>query len=639
MPALTRPSRRSRNRTAAVGAALLAAAAFAASPRDQVTGTFERPPHIEYRLEGVVGKRLKANLENWELRAPGSNPALVRMFYDRDRKPGRRLEPWGGEFIGKHLNAAILSYRFLRDPRQKILIDELLSQFLRSQDPDGYLGPFERTQRLTGRNWDVWGHYWAIRALLLYHEEFNSPEALAAATRAADLIIRTFREKNIPMTNDGSFGQMNYASIHAFTKLYRVTGKPEYLEMARWIAKQWDKPGAGLYLRLALDGKEMFEFPGNRWESIHDFQGMYDLYLLTGDSALKQAFTQIWTSILKGDRHNTGGFTSGERTTGNPYDGGAIETCCTVAWVDMSTDMLALTGDSRVADELELSMFNGVLGAQHPSGSWWTYNTPMDGERRASAHQIVFQARAGSPELNCCSVNGPRGLALLSEWAVLRSSDGIVLNYYGPGAVTIPVASGQKVRIEQTTKYPADGVVQVRLVMERPETMTLRLRIPAWSERSSVSVNGVKQSVKAGAYLAVRREWKTGDAIDIAFDMSPHFWAGERELDGRGSIYYGPLLLAFDPTYNSIDLDNVPELDAARVKLTNAAPGAPGEFKPWVLFGVEAQGGTIHLCDFATAGAYGNPYRTWFLMKGLPPPAAFDPRRPVWAMRPAAQHR
>ena len=99
--------------------------------------------------------------------------------------------------------------------------------------------------------------------------------------------------------------------------------------------------------------------------------------------------------------------------------------------------MLRLTGDPRVADELERSTFNGALGAQHPSGRWWTYNTPMDGVREASAHSIVFQARAGGPELNCCSVNGPRALGMLSEWAVMRDAKGFVVNWHGPGTANL----------------------------------------------------------------------------------------------------------------------------------------------------------------------------------------------------------
>ena len=44
-----------------------------------------------------------------------------------------------------------------------------------------------------------------------------------------------------------------------------------------------------------------FKFPGNRWESVHDFLGMSDMYLLTGEPKYRQAFTEIWYSILKGD--------------------------------------------------------------------------------------------------------------------------------------------------------------------------------------------------------------------------------------------------------------------------------------------------------------------------------------------------
>ena len=111
----------------------------------------------------------------------------------------------------------------------------------------------------------------------------------------------------------------------------------------------------------------------------------------------RRAFEHIWWSIVKLDRHNNGGFSSGEQAQGNPYHKGAIETCCTIAWTALSVEMLRLTGNPVVADELELSTLNSVLGLHSRSGRWVTYNTPMDGTRLASAHDIVFQARAGSP--------------------------------------------------------------------------------------------------------------------------------------------------------------------------------------------------------------------------------------------------
>lgn len=111
-------------------------------------------------------------------------------------------------------------------------------------------------------------------------------------------------------------------------------------------------------------------------------------------------------SIYRADVHNSGSFSTNEQAMGNPFQGGSIETCCTVAWLALSVETLRLTGDSRIADALEHATWNAVLAYEHPSGRWCTYDTPMNGKRLASAHSIVFQSRPGTPELNCCSVNG-----------------------------------------------------------------------------------------------------------------------------------------------------------------------------------------------------------------------------------------
>lgn len=609
---------------------------------NEVDPALETPSQIHLEFTGFVGSRLVANLEGWELRTPSANPALIEMFYDRDRKPSRDLLPWHGEFVGKYLCSSILSHRILRDPRQKELIQNVVRRFIASQGDNGYLGPFPEGSRLTGLRegegflqtqlWDVWGHYWAIQALILYYEDFGDEAALEAATKAADLIVRTYLDKPLDMTNDGSVGQMNYAVIHAFALLYRITGKTDYLNMARWIIDRWDEPAGPQYMKLALEGKDMHEFPGNRWESLHDFLGLYELYLLTGEQAYREVFVHIWNSILKGDRHNTGGFSSGEQTTGNPYDPSPIETCCTVAWIDMSIAMLKLTGNSLVADEIELATFNGSLGGQSPSGRWWTYNTPMDGTKEASAHTINFQCRPGSPELNCCSVNGPRGLGMLSEWAVL-TDDGFVLNYYGPSTFRVKTATNQTLSLSQETDYPKTGNVELRLSIDRPERFEINLRIPAWSSNTVVSINGEQASdVRPGSYLALKREWKEGDIIEINLDMSPHYWVGERESLGMASVYHGPILLAFDPVHNEIDPTEIPQMDGKTLSLD--VGHTTRQIQPWLILTAKASDGTqVALCDFASAGAYGNYYRTWLPLQGIAP-LAYSLDKPVWSNRP-----
>ena len=109
--------------------------------------------------------------------------------------------------------------------------------------------------------------------------------------------------------------------------------------------------------------------------------------MITGEASIAQAFEQIWWSIAECDRHNTGGFSSGEKATGNPYDPRAIETCCTIAWMALTSTCCADRRPAARPTSWSSSTWNGVLGAQHPAGRWWTYNTPMDGERKASAHE------------------------------------------------------------------------------------------------------------------------------------------------------------------------------------------------------------------------------------------------------------
>jgi hypothetical protein len=277
----------------------------------------------------------------------------------------------------------------------------------------------------------------------------------------------------------------------------------------------------------------------------------------------------------------------------------------------MSVEMLELTGNSVVADELELSTLNSALGLFSPSGRWSTYNTPMDGVRKASFHEISFQCRPGSPELNCCSVNAARGLGLVGEWAVLRDADGLFVNWYGPGSITAPLASGAVVRLSQETDYPRGGVVRIRVHPDNPGKFALRLRIPQWSTQTTVKVNGEPvPGVTPGSYLALSRDWKPGDRIELALDFSPQFWAGERECAGLVSVYRGPLLLAYDRRFNAIDPSDLPALDAKDLSGTPSAwQGAPS---PLLLLEYSTPDGRkLRLCDFASAGADGSPYRSW----------------------------
>ena len=627
--------------------------------------TLDRASQCVFDIRGVVGDYLRAVTDQWLLVAPKANPAMLEMFRDRDASPLRDMVPWAGEFAGKYLTGAVEVLRLTGDPRLKAGLREFVTVLVGLQAEDGYLGPWPKHSRLTnasgdrGGTWDTWGHYHIMLGLLLWHDETLDRKALQCATRIGELICRKYMGRKKPRLVETGSTEMNLAPAHSLCLLFRRTRNEKYLAMARQIVDEFpakDAKGeflAGNYLLGPLSGQEFFELPKPRWESLHPIMALAELYWLTGDEQCREAFERIWWSIVKLDRHNTGGFSSGEQANGNPYDLRAIETCCTIAWMAMSVEMLKISGDSVVADELELSLMNSVVGMHSPSGRWATYDTPMNGVRRASAHAIVFQAREGSPDLNCCSVNSSRGFGLLSEWAVMEHEGAVVLNWYGPSTITTRVEPGVALTLTQSTGYPYAGRIELTVSPSEPCEFTLKLRIPYWSERTGVTVNGEHTQAPRGDYLALGRKWRKGDRIQLDLDMSRHVWAGEKECKGRAALYRGPILLAYDHRYNlehasgeqkvrseadpqtgTVDAGlKPPVLDLAETE------SRPVQWDDWLppallLESTAGNGKKIRLCDYGSAGEGGTPYVSWLPVRNGPGVVAFSRENPLRSSRP-----
>jgi len=292
-----------------------------------------------------------------------------------------------------------------------------------------------------------------------------------------------------------------------------------------------------------------------------------------------------------------------------------------------------------------------VLGMHSPTGRWATFTTPMDGARFANAHAIVFQSRSGSPELNCCSVNSPRGLGMISDWALLTDPDGFFLNYYGPCLMQTTLTSGISVKIQQETDYPVSGRILLIVNPASPAEFSLRLRIPYWSQNTALSLNGhPMDGVRGGQYSEIRRVWQTGDTLELTLDLSPHFWQGERQCQGLTSVYRGPLLLAYDQRYNrhivpaefpaipddpfkvTRDCLPAPTLDAGQISLIPVA--WDGWQPPLLLLETRTAGGLpVYLCDFASGGQTGTLYRTWLPMDYAPKGVEFSRSNPLRSTR------
>jgi DUF1680 family protein len=599
----------------------------------------DRVRGIRFTLAGSLAVYLRGVSEQWLRVAPDANPAMLEMFRDRDTLPYREMVPWAGEFAGKYLTSAVQVLRVTGDPALRAYLAAFVEELLPLQAEDGYLGPWPAFARLrnrvvypdghSSRTWDTWGHYHMMLGLLLWHEETGDERVLTCVRRIGDLLCDKYLGVTSPRLAETGCVEMNLAPAHGLCLLYQKTREARYLRLARQLVDE--EFGAvsdtgtwlgGNWLQGPLDGQEFFELPLPRWEALHPIMALAELYNLTGEPSYREAFSRIWESIVQLDRHNNGGFSSGEQAQGNPYHQGAIETCCTIAWTALSVEMLRLTKDPRVADELELTLWNSIIGMHSYTGRWATYNTPMDGVRKASAHEIVFQAREGTPELNCCSVNSARGFGMLSDWALMRDADGLLLNWYGPGTLTTDALT-----LEMVTAYPVDGAVRIQVTPHQAGEVALNLRIPRWSAHTTVLVNGTAvDGVQSGSYLTIRRAWAVGDVIDLTFDMALHAWVGAKEVVGLTSLYRGPLLLACDRRFNGLPPAEMPLLDAA-----GPAPELvtwSGRLPPLLLLAVPCSEQTLYLCDFGSAGEGGTPYRSWLPVANadvLPQYYASDP--------------
>lgn len=521
---------------------------------------------INLQLGGIPGKYVEAVKNNWIKKLPYTNPGILNMFAIRDVEPYRNYVAWSGEFAGKYLTGATEILRLTNDTQLKSILTDFVNKLVSLQDTaDGYLGPFPKKDRLTGwssvsnqETWEQWSHGHIIVGLLKWYGLTGDNSALQCAIKIGDLMYNRFM--NTGMVHEGYRynTEENQGILYGLALLYRKTKKQQYLHLADKIIKEFegydrDNIQAGNYINQALNGNEFYLTPRPRWESLVVLQGIGELYYATGNKSYLTTLQHFWWSIAKTDRHNNGGFSSGEGAIGNPYDPAPIETCCTVAWIAMTFDMLRFTGNSIVADELEMSTLNQVLGYQSPDGLWCTYNTPMDGKRVPSAKDIGFQIKPDTEEINCCSANAPRGFGMISEWALMEDNDGFILNWYGHSTIQAKYKNNA-VLFKQTTNYPADDVIMLEVSPEQSQAFTLKLRVPYWSANSSVKVNGNNiNNVVPGKYLSINRQWKAGDKIEIKLDLSLRYWRGTAQYTGKSSIYRGPLLLVREDEYASVN--------------------------------------------------------------------------------------
>jgi DUF1680 family protein len=432
-----------------------------------------------------------------------------------------------------------LAWEQLREPSPEleVLARETTELVAAAQESDGYLDTWCQivdpawrwTDLEMGHEFYCAGHL--IQAGVASARATGDESLLTVARRFADLIDEVFG-------GDADTRTDGHPEIEvALVELFRQTGERRYLELADTLTT---RRGHGLFAdgRFDLDYYQDSEpvraahsIVGHAVRALYLAAGVTDLYAETGDEALFTSMLRQWDDLSSAKSYLTGGVGSrhhGE-AIGDPYelppDRAYCETCAAIASIMWNWRLLLVTGESRFADLLERTLYNGFLAGHSLDGETFFYSNPLqsrNGERRHHWNPVA-----------CCPPNVMRLLASLQHYLATVTQTGIQLHQYATSTIRAVSAAAGPVELAVETGYPWSGTIAIEVVSPGADEWTLSLRVPAWARTATVD----GEPVAPGGYVELTRRWHAGERVVLEIDVSPRLTAPNPRIDAvRGCV-------------------------------------------------------------------------------------------------------
>lgn len=423
----------------------------------------------------------------------------------------------------------------LDDAALKAKAQRFIEWTLTSQRPDGMFGP--------ASNDDWWPRMVMLKALTQYHELTGDPRVLRLMTAYFAHQLKALPTR--PLKDWGKFRWQD--QVVSVIWLYNRTGEAALLDLAALLKRQgydWQGLFANYPYRTKTSkqaiGLDRPDVPGEVPEGLKDpalsVHGVNNAQALkaspvwsvvSGDAADR---TAIHRQLGELDRYHglpIGIYSADEHLAGRSPSQG-VELCAIVEAMYSLEQALAITGDTDLADRIEKLAYN-ALPATFTDDMWahqydqqpnqvqcihgpgpWTTNGPESN---------MFGLE---PHFGCCTANFHQGWPKLTTHLWMASADGgLAATLYAPCIVTTRIGE-TTVTLRQETDYPFRNTVAITVESTGPLTFPIRLRVPGWSQQTTVLVNGKAQSARSeDGFVRIEREWQPGDRVDLAFTSSP----------------------------------------------------------------------------------------------------------------------
>ena len=494
------------------------------------------------KLMGPLGKAMDLSIEK---RFKVLDYALLEAPF---RERNENDNAWRCEFWGKVIRAVITAACAAED--EKLLADlaKTVENIMATQTADGCISSYPEEKQLGG--WDVWGRKYVILTLLRYYEFIKAdPGVLNCCCRIMDHLMSQVGEgadKHSILECGCHNGLAASSILGAVVNLYRLTKDEKYLNFAHYIIGTGCSALGNIFEDILAGITPSSLGNGKAYEMTSCFQGAAELELLEHDPRLLESIKKYYAAVRDREIFVTGVGGAKDSVGEYWYDGalrqtrtgamGLGETCVTATWIRFCAVMLKLTDDCTIGDELEKSLYNGILGSLAPDGTHWMHLNPTPltggGFKAYAPDQIerCFNTPFGGND--CCRAQGPEGLFTASIIAVTEKEECVTVTLFEN------LVSGN---LRISGNYPIENTT--RIAFTENTKRTLRLRTPEFLKR--VTLNNEEIPFVCGNWIVLTRNWTPEDEVVMEFDFTL------KEIpapDGSDyvAIKRGPLLLAAD---------------------------------------------------------------------------------------------
>ncbi|MCU1528133.1 MAG: hypothetical protein JWP75_1896 [Frondihabitans sp.] len=535
----------------------------------------------------------------WSVRQERNGAAAIREAYDLLETAGNfdNLRIAAGDKTGeargpifmdsdvyKWLEA--LAFEYGRVPADDLLERqrEVTALVASAQADDGYLDSVQQIGGgVAGRYTDLsWSHemYCAghlFQAAVAQVRATGDTGLLEVAVKLADHLDVTFGPGKRQDIDGHPVVEMG------LVELFRATGERRYLDLAAHFV---NARGRGYTAALGKEAtyfsdrvpvREATTVEGHAVRAVYLGAGATDVALELGDDELLAALETQFASMMSSKAFITGGL--GARwdweAFGDPYelpsDRGYAESCAAIGGVQWAWRLLLATGKPVYADAIERFLYNAFLPGVSLAGTEYFYVNPLQLRDHAHADENRSPAhgRRGWFDCACCPPNIMRTFASLDAYLATTVGGGVQLHQFASGDFAFDSGA-----VTVTTDYPWSGAVGIE-VTESLGSWTLQVRIPSWSDDTTLTVNGEPVEAIAGTYAEITREFQVGDVIRLELDTTVRVYAADSRIDAsRGAVALerGPLVYAVEHSdVPGVAVDDI-VIDPAAAIETTARP-------------------------------------------------------------------